>query len=81
MERTCSKCRFWVAAGQMPRNQHAIAQDGGECRRRAPVGASFTAKFAEENVPQRMFAMVYPWPITHEADWCGEYISAEITND
>lgn len=77
MERCCKNCCFWVAGKDQPRNAKTLNPGDGECRRRAPTGGGITAYFSKPAMkePDRMIAIVYPWPLSHEADWCGEYIS------
>jgi hypothetical protein len=64
---------FWVPAENQPRNKDTLKPGDGECRRRAPNGGGITAYFSKAAVakPERMIAIVYPWPLSHGSDWCG----------
>lgn len=59
----------------MPRNDHMLVDDGGECRRRAPLGGGFQAFMQGSKKPQKMFSVLFPWPVCHAKDWCGEHES------
>lgn len=71
----CKECRFWVSSVDQPRNGQSLNEGEGECRRRAPVGGGVTAYFAASKKPERMIAVMYPWPVAHAEDWCGEFIA------
>lgn len=69
----CEKCRFWVAKGKIPHDPANIPDDFGECRKRPPSGGGVTAYFAQEKKCTRMLHVLYPFPVCHRADWCGEF--------
>lgn len=69
----CENCYFWVSEMDQPRNRKALEEGEGECRRRAPTGGGITAYFAASKTPNKMIALVYPWPVSHKNDWCGQY--------
>lgn len=76
MDFKCRDCQFWVSAMDQPRNGKSLGEGEGECRRRAPMGGGLTAYFAASKKANRMISVIYPWPVSHENDWCGEFISA-----
>lgn len=74
-EKKCETCRWWVDKAHMARNEDHFQQDGGECRIRAPSGAtvetqSYGPKGQKPNLISTVF---YIWPPTHRLDWCGEH--------
>lgn len=75
MEFQCKGCRFWVSSVDQPRNREPFHEGEGECRRRAPVGGGVTAYFAMGKRANKMIAVMYPWPVSHEGDWCGEFVA------
>ena len=62
MDEQCENCRFWSA--QTGRDSF------GWCRRRAPVTAAIKVEADGPDSDDDRYAA---WPLTYEADWCGEY--------
>ena len=73
---TCETCRFWVIGSNMPRNAKSFGPDGGECRKRPPMGGHFhvyqEAKGDGKNL-NTVSIVSFPFPPTHRLDWCGEH--------
>lgn len=69
----CPNCQFWDAL-------HGKNMKGlGLCRRHAPTRQWL---FALDNFEAAMGNVTrFPWPITSDHDWCGEYVTAREKAD
>jgi hypothetical protein len=74
MADTCKTCRWFLRADKQPRNASVFDEGDGECRIRAPSGGGIVSFYGTqpENA-KSMSALIFPWPVVHEADFCGEH--------
>lgn len=56
---TCEECFYWDSSTQL---RDADPDTTGQCRKRAP---SMDTTYGSPQVAM--------WPITEDADWCGEF--------
>lgn len=80
----CGNCRFWVKGSNQPRNAATFAEGGGECRKNPPQGGHFhvyqQAKGEGENLDV-VSIVSFPFPPTHQLDWCGAWEIASPASD
>lgn len=76
--RACGSCRFWCKGSSQPRNKAQYTDEGGECRKYTPRGGRFDVYQTKgsKKDPDLVSIVCFPFPPTHQFDWCGEWEEA-----
>src|ERR1700722_15674230 len=77
----CGNCRFWSNGTNQPRNSEVYAEGGGECRKYPPRGGLFHVYQKKQSDEHHEIVSIvsFPFPPTHQLDWCGEYEAIHAT--